>query len=217
MATGKVWLYEVWVWLMRDVVTAALTHDSDLVQRPVPLPRLRPRNKVPQPDGAQRDETEVDPIQERPGVLHRAEHGRRRHEERQQHQNQQQQEVDDGGRPRLDARTLYEADRSEDQGVHEPLDAGGEHQHGEGDSDQGVEDGEAFSSVRQRSGVTITWRLRKVTDQLETAEEEEAQQKRPHILGEKLKRSRQKHDVDIHHASSFQLPISRLFQVQISF
>lgn len=149
---------------MRNAITAALTHDGHLVQRPVRLPRLRPRNKIPQSDGAQRDETEVDPIQERPGHLHRAEHGRRRNKEEQQHQNHQQHKVDDGGRTRLHPRTVQEADGSEDQRVHEPLDAGGEHQHGEGYADQSIEDGEGFPSVGQRSGVTITWRLMKKTE-----------------------------------------------------
>lgn len=149
---------------MMNVIKAALTHDGHLVQRPVRLPRLRPRNKIPQSDGAQRDETEVDPIQERPGHLHRAEHCRRRNKEKQQHQNHQQHKVDDGGRARLHPRTVQEADGSEDQRVHEPLDAGGEHQHGEGDADQSVEDGEGFPSVGQRSGVTITWRLMKKTE-----------------------------------------------------
>lgn len=147
-----------WSTCEREVITAALTHDSHLVQRPVLLPRLRPRNKISQSDGAQRDETEVDAVQEGPGELHRTEHGRWCQEEAQHHQNQQEHEVDDGGRPRLHTRTLQEADGSEDQRVHDPLDAGGEHQHGEGDSDQRVEDGESFASVRQRSGVTITWR-----------------------------------------------------------
>lgn len=147
-----------------DLTAAALTHDGDLVQRPVPLPRLRPRNKIPQSDGAQWDETEVDPVQERPGLFQPAENRRRRHEEAQHHQNQQQQEVDDGGGPRLQAPTLQEADGSEDQRVHEPLDAGSEHQHGEGDSDEGVEDGEGLPSVRQRGSVTITWGIREKTD-----------------------------------------------------
>lgn len=84
-------------------ITTALTHGSDLVQRPVLLPRLIPGNKIPQTDGAQRDETEVDTIQKRPGHLHCAEHGRRCHKEAQNHQNQQQQEVDDGGWPKLHA------------------------------------------------------------------------------------------------------------------
>lgn len=87
----------------RDVITTALTHDSDLVQRPVLLPRLCPGNKIPQTNGAQRDETEVDPIQKRPGHLHCAEHDRRCHEEAQNHENQQQQEVYNGGWPMLHA------------------------------------------------------------------------------------------------------------------
>lgn len=136
----------------------ALTHDRDLIQLPVLLPWPHPRNKIPQSDGAQRDETEVDAVQERPGHLHRAEYGRRSHEEAQHHQDQQQDEVDNGGRPRLHPRALQDADRSQDQRVHEPLDAGGEHQHGERDSYQGVDDGEGLPSVRQRSGVAITWR-----------------------------------------------------------
>lgn len=72
--------------------------------------------------------------------------------------------MDDGGRTRLHPRAVQEADGSEDQRVHEPLDAGGEHQHGEGDADQSIEDGEGFPSVGQRSGVTITWRLMKKTE-----------------------------------------------------
>lgn len=143
----------------RDVITA-LTHDSDLIQLPVFLPGLCPGDKIPQTNGAQRDETEVDPIQKRPGHLHRAEHSRRRHEKAQNNQNQQQQEVDNGGWPKLHAQAVQEADGSEDQRIHELLDTDSEHQHGERDSDQSIEDGEGFSSVRQRSGVTITWGLK---------------------------------------------------------
>lgn len=143
------------------ILKSALTHDSHLVQRPVFQPRLHPGNKIPQTDGAQGDETEVDPIQKGPGQLHRAEDSRRRHEEAQDDQNQQQNEVHDGRGPLLHARSVEEADRSQDQRVHELLHADGEHQHGERHSNQRVEDGEGFSSVRQRSGVTITWRWRK--------------------------------------------------------
>lgn len=135
-----------------------LTHHRDLVQPPVLYSRLCRRHKIPQSDGAQRDETEVDAIQERPGSLQRAEHGRRRQKERQKHQNQQQHKVYCSRRARVQARFLQSADWGNDQRVHEPLHTGGQHQHGEGNSQQGVEDGERFASVRQRRRVTITWR-----------------------------------------------------------
>lgn len=114
--------------------TVELTHDGHLVQRSVRLAGPRRRDEVPQPDGAQRYEAEVDAVQERPGRLQRAEHGGRRQEAAQHHRRQEQQEVDDGGRPRLEARALQEADRGEDQRLHDPLDAGGQHQHGEGNA-----------------------------------------------------------------------------------
>jgi len=64
--------------------------------------------------------------------------------------------VHDGGHARLHAAALQVADGHDDQRVHDPLDAGGKHQHGEGDSDQGVEDGEGLARVRQGSGITVT-------------------------------------------------------------
>lgn len=170
---GKVWLHlsqvtgQICFWSTRDIVTTALTHDSELIELPVLLALLCPWNEIPESDSAQRDEAEVYAVQERPGHLQCAEYGRRSHKEAQHHQNHQQQEVDHGGRPRLHAWTLKEADWSENQRVHEPLDAGGEHQHGEGDSYQGIEDGESLSSVRQRCGLTITWKYRKRTAVLE--------------------------------------------------
>ncbi|TNN65909.1 hypothetical protein EYF80_023909 [Liparis tanakae] len=133
-----------------------LTDDGELVQLPVILLGLRRRNEISQSDGAQGDETEVDAVQERPGRLQRAEDGRRRHEEAQHHHGQQQHEVHHGGRPGLQAAALQVADGHDDQRVHDPLDAGGKHQHGEGDSDQGVEDGEDLARVRQGRGVTVT-------------------------------------------------------------
>lgn len=139
------------------IYARGLTHDGELVQRPVLLPGLCPRDKVSQADGAQRDEAEVDAVQERPGSLQLAEHGGRRHKEAQHYQDQQQREVEHGGRPRPQTQALQEADGAEDQRLHEPLDAGGEHQHGEGDSYQGIEDGEGLPSVGQRSGVAVTW------------------------------------------------------------
>lgn len=142
------------VWVERT--KAALTHDSSLVQWSVHLPRLGPRHEVAQSNGAERDEGEVEAIQEGPGALHRAEHGRWRHKEAQHHQKQQQQEVDDGGRPGIHAWALQEADGSEYERVHEPLNAGGQHQHGEGNANESVDDGEGLPCVRQRSVVTIT-------------------------------------------------------------
>lgn len=120
--------------------------------------RLRRRYKIPQSDGAQRDEAEVDAVQERPRGFQRTKHGRRRQKEAQKHQNQQHHEVDGRRRARVQTRALQSANRGDDQRVHEPLHAGGQHQHGEGNSQQGVEDGEGFTSVRQRRSVTITWR-----------------------------------------------------------
>lgn len=52
---------------------------------------------------------------------------------------------------------MEEADGSNDQRVEELLDTDGQHQHGEGDSNQRVADGEDLSSGRQRSCVPITW------------------------------------------------------------
>lgn len=68
--------------------------------------------------------------------------------------------MDNGGWPKLHAQAVEEADGSEDQRIHELLHTDSEHQHGEGDSDQGIEDGEGFSSVRQWGGVTITWGIK---------------------------------------------------------
>lgn len=140
-----------------SLVRAALTHHPDLVELPGLLPRLCRRDKVPQTDGAERDEAEVDPIQEGPGHLQSAKHGSRGHKEAQNHQSQQQEEVDEGGRPQSQAEAVQEADGSDDQRVEELLHTDGQHQHGEGDADQGVADGEGLSGGRQRSGVPITW------------------------------------------------------------
>lgn len=136
----------------------ALTHDSDLIHRSVFLSGLHPGYKIPKADGAQGDEAKVDPIQKWPGHLRGAEHSGRSHEEAQDDPEQQQYEVHDGGGPLLQARSVQDADRGQDQRVHELLHTHGEHQHGEGHSDQRVEDGEGLASVGERSGVAITWR-----------------------------------------------------------
>ena len=58
---------------------------------------------------------------------------------------------------------MQEVDGGNDQRIEELLDTDGQHQHGEGDSDQRVEDGEDLSSGRQRSCVSITWERREET------------------------------------------------------
>lgn len=136
----------------------ALTHDSDLIHRPVFLSGLHPGDKIPQTDGAQGDEAKVHPIQKRPGHFHGTEHSSRSHEEAQDDPEQQQHEVHDGGRPLLQARSVQDTDWGPDQRVHELLHAHGENQHGEGHADQRVEDGEGLASVGERSSVPITWR-----------------------------------------------------------
>ena len=74
-----------------------LTHDRDLIKRPVPLSCLLPRHVVPESDGAQRDKAKVHSVQEGPVLLQRVEDRRRHHEEAQHHHNRQTQEVDLGG------------------------------------------------------------------------------------------------------------------------
>lgn len=114
--------------------TNRLTHDSTEIQCPILLLWLHPWHKIPQSNGAQRDETEVDAIQKAPGLLQLGEDGCWHHKKAQHHQKQQQHKVDSSGGPRLQAWSLKQAHRSEDQRVQEPLDTGGEHQHGKGNS-----------------------------------------------------------------------------------
>lgn len=140
-----------------NLVPAVLTHDTDLVQLPVILPRVRCRDKIPQTHGAERHETEVDPIQKGPGHLHCEKYGCWHHKEEHNDQNQQDEEVDQGGRPVPHAQTLEAADGSDDQRIKQLLDTDGQHQHGEGDADQSVQDGEGLSGGRQRTRVSVTW------------------------------------------------------------
>lgn len=140
-----------------------LTHDTDLIDRPVFLSRLHPGYKIPQADGAQGDEAKVDSIQEWPGRLHGAEHSSRSHKEAQDDPEQQQDEVHDGRGSLIQARSVQDAHRRHHQRVHELLHAHGQHQHGEGHADQRVEDGEGLASVGERSGVAITWRATRRT------------------------------------------------------
>lgn len=113
----------------------ALTHDTDLIHRPVLLSGLHRGHKIPQPDGAQGDEAEVDPIQKWPGHLRGTENGSRSHEEAQDDPEQQQNEVHDGGGSLLQACSVQDANWRQDQWVHELLHTHGEHQHGEGHPD----------------------------------------------------------------------------------
>lgn len=82
-----------------NLIRAVLTHDTNLVELPVLLPRVWCRDKIPQTDGAERDETEVDPVQKRPGHFHCTKYGSWCHKEAQNHQNQKEKEVDEGGWP----------------------------------------------------------------------------------------------------------------------
>lgn len=93
------WTVEVF----KNIYESALTHDTDLVELPVLLPQVCGRNKIPQSNGAEWDETEVDPIQKGPGNLQCAKDGSWCHEEAQNHQNHQEKEVDQGGWPETHA------------------------------------------------------------------------------------------------------------------
>lgn len=80
------------------------------------------------------------------------------HKEAQHHQQQQDGKVEGSGGERVQADPLAaHADGPVGHRVHESLDAGGEHQHGEGHSQQGIEDGEGFARVRQGRSVPISW------------------------------------------------------------
>lgn len=83
--------------------TNGLTHDSTKIQCPILLLWLHPWHKIPQSNGAQRDETEVDAIQKAPGPLHLGEDGCWHQKKAQHHQKQQQHKVDGSGGPRLQA------------------------------------------------------------------------------------------------------------------
>lgn len=109
-----------------------VNHDRDLVEWSMVLPRLLPGNIVPQSNGTQRDETEVNSIQEGPVILQIAKHRRWHHEEAKNHQQEEKQEVDGCGAARSQARVLEESDGGVDQREHQTLDAGSQNQHGEG-------------------------------------------------------------------------------------
>lgn len=149
--------YNVSHTLGRGGQALVLTRDPDLVELSEFLVVAFSGHVVPQADGAQGDEAEVEGLQEVPVVLQDREHGRRDEEEAGHGDEPQQHGVHDGHRLLGEAPADVEVEDRPARDVHgDALDHRRQEEQGEGDADDRVDDAEGLSPVRQGHRVAIT-------------------------------------------------------------
>lgn len=134
-----------------------LTSDAHFIHLPVLLIRRLAGDVISQADGAERNEAEVEGIQEVPVVLQRREDSSRDEEEEADGQNAEHHGVDHAhqrlGQAPLPVDVGDGPPRAEH---HDPLHGGGEEEEGEGDANGRVDDAEGLPAIRQRCRVTVT-------------------------------------------------------------
>lgn len=136
-----------------------LTSDGHFINLPVLLIRRLSGDVISEADGGERNEAEVEGIQEVPVVLQRREDGSWDEEEEADGQNAERHGVDDAHH------RLRQAPLSVDVGDgppraehHYPLHGGGEEEEGEGDADGRVDDAEGLPAIGQGYRVTVSCR-----------------------------------------------------------
>ena len=138
--------------------TTKLTGDAHFVELSKPLVGPLSWHVVPQTDGAEGDEAEVEGLQEVPVALQRWEDDGRDEEEAGDGHGGEQRGVDHGheglGETPLGVDVHDGPVRAEH---HDPLHHGGEEEEGEGDAHHRVDDAEGLAAVRERHGVAVAW------------------------------------------------------------
>lgn len=116
-----------------------------------------PGDVIPEADGCQRDETEIQRLQEVPVLLQADEDPRGDDEEDQGHDDGQAGGVYGGQlRFRHGPSTVEVGHRAPGHQDHDPLHHDGEDEEGDGDAEEGVEDAEGLALVREGDGVAVT-------------------------------------------------------------
>lgn len=133
-----------------------LTSDAHLIQLPVVLVRRLSGDVIAEADRAERNEAEVEGIQEVPVVLQRREDGGWDEEEEAEGQKAEHHGVDDAHhRLRQAPLPMDVGDRPPRAEHHDPLHGGGEEEEGEGDANRRVDYAEGLSTIGQRRRVTV--------------------------------------------------------------
>lgn len=140
-----------------------LTSDAHLIQLPVVLVRRLSGDVIAEADRAERNEAEVEGIQEVPVVLQRREDGGWDEEEEAEGQKAEHHGVDHAHhRLRQAPLPMDVGDRPPRAEHHDPLHGGGEEEEGEGDANRRVDYAEGLSPIGQRRRVTVPWRCRPI-------------------------------------------------------
>ena len=149
------------LWKCKD--WSGLTSDAHFVELPEPLITVLSGYVVSQADGAQRNEAEVEGLQEVPVLLQRRKDGGRDEEEARDGQHGEQGCVNNGHQGLGQAPAPVDVrDRPPRAEHHDPLHHGGEEEEGEGDANYWVDDAEGLPAVWQRRCVTISCTKTKV-------------------------------------------------------
>lgn len=136
-----------------------LTSDAHFIHLPVLLICRLPRDVISEADGAERNEAEVEGIQEVPVVLQRREDSSWDEEEEADGQKAEHHSVDDAHhRLRQAPLSVDVGDRPPCAKHHYPLHSGGEEEEGEGDANRRVDDAEGLSAIGQGYRVTVSCR-----------------------------------------------------------
>lgn len=142
-----------------DKKVLELTSDAHFIQLPVLLIRSLSGDVISEANRAERNEAEVEGIQEVPVVLQRWEDGGWDEEEEANSQNAEHRGVDDAHqRLRQAPLSVDVGDRPPRAKHHYPLHGGGEEEEGEGDANRSVDDAEGLSPIGQGYRVTVSCR-----------------------------------------------------------
>lgn len=136
-----------------------LTSDAHFIHLPVLLICSLSGDVISEADRAERNEAEVEGIQEVPVVLQRREDGSWDEEEEADGQNAEHHGVDDAHHRLGQTPLLVDVgDRPPRAKHHYSLHGGGEEEEGEGDANCRVDDAEGLSAIRQGYRVTVSCR-----------------------------------------------------------
>lgn len=140
--------------------TLALTSDAHFIHLPVLLIHRLSGDVIAQADRAERNEAEVEGIQEVPVVLQRREDGSWDEKEEADGQKAEHHGVDDAHQCLRQAPVSVDVgDRPPRAEHHYPLHRGGEEEEGEGDANRRVDDAEGLPAIGQGNRVTVSCRV----------------------------------------------------------
>lgn len=139
-----------------------LTCDAHFVKLPEPLVGSLPGDVVSQANGCERDEAEVERLQEVPVLLQAREDGSGDEQEAGHGQDGEHAGVDDGHHRLGQTPLPVDVGDGPPRTVHhDPLHGGREEEEGEGDANSRVDDAEGLSAIREWRRVPITCRTKR--------------------------------------------------------